>query len=213
MMTPARRHFLRESAGGITEEGGETRLSEGMRQLMLRKLDEDKRSLLRLQSSLRRSDFKRKVLVDYLPWVEGVIRSGKPTQDDVLVMSIVWLIDIGEPVKALPLAAFALAHGMTIPGYDRTLATVIAEDIANRALTGYELSEPLDMAVLQQTMEITASHDMPDEARAKLYKALGYAMEQNGDTQKARMALEQALRLHTRAGVKKDLNRLKKADD
>lgn len=211
-MTPARRHFLRESAGGLTDIGGETRLSEGMRQLMLRKLDEDKRSLLRLQSSMRRNDFKRKVLVDYLPWIEGVMRTGKSTQDDVLVTAIVWLTDIGEPARALPLASFALAQGMTLPGFTRTLPTIIAEEIADAAQRRYDLSEPLDLPVLQQTMEITGPHDMPDEARAKLYKVLGYALEQEGDTQRARMAFEQALRLHSRAGVKKDLSRLKKAE-
>ncbi|WP_193162955.1 phage terminase small subunit [Enterobacter ludwigii] len=211
-MTPARRHFLRESASGITDIGGETRLSEGMRTLMLRKLEEDKRSLLRVQSRQRRKDFKRKVLNDYFPWIDGVMRSGKSTQDDVLVTAIVWLTDIGEPVRALPLAAYALKHGMTLPGFNRSLPAIIAEEIAEAEQLKYDLSEPLDLSVLQQALEITEPYDMPDEARAKLYKVLGYALEQNGEAQKAKMAFEQALRMHSRAGVKKDLNRLKKVE-
>lgn len=212
MMTPARRHFLRESAGGMTDIGGETRLSEGMRMLMLRKLEEDRRSLLRIQSMQRRKEFKRAVLVHYLPWIDGVMRSGKSTQDDVLVTAIVWLTDIGEPTRALPLAAYALKHGMTLPGFARTLPTIIAEEIADAEQLKYDLSEPLNLSVLQQALEITEPYDMPDEARAKLYKVLGYALEQNSETQKAKMAFEQALRMHSRVGVKKDLSRLNRAE-
>ncbi|MNH33997.1 hypothetical protein D3C78_1967160 [compost metagenome] len=67
--------------------------------------------------------------------------------------------------------------------------------------------------MLQQTLELTADKDMPDEARSKLLKALGYALEQAGQHKQAVIALEQALRLNQRAGVKKDITRLNKTDE
>ncbi|CAI1968966.1 phage terminase small subunit [Serratia marcescens] len=213
MMTPARRHFLRETANAVTDAEPLSRMEAGTYSLMLRKLAEDKRSLARLQGSDRRIAFKRKVMPDYAPWIGGVLQSGKGTQDDVLVTVMIWLIDIGEPESALPLAGYALKSGLTAPGYDRQLATIIAEEIANAALTQHSLSQPLDLAVLQHTLELTAGEDMPDEARAKLLKALGYALEQDGQHKQAVIALEQALRLNQRAGVKKDITRLNKADE
>ncbi|TXE33243.1 hypothetical protein FOT62_13815 [Serratia marcescens] len=212
MMTPARKHFLRETAISVTDAAPLSRMEAGTYHLMLRKLAEDKRSLARLQGSDRRNAFKRKVLPDYAPWVEGVLLSDKGTQDDVLVMVMIWLIDIGEPGAALPLAAYALRHHLTVPDYDRQTATIIAEEIANAALTQHSLSQPLELPVLQQTLELTSAHDMPDEARAKLLKALGYALEQAGRQRQAVTAFEQALRLNQRAGVKKDITRLNKVD-
>lgn len=213
MMTPARKHFMRETAASVTDVAPLSRMEAGTYNLMLRKLAEDKRSLARLQSGDRRSAFKRKVLPDYAPWIEGVLQSDKGTQDDVLVTVMIWLIDIGEPGTAMPLAAYALKHRLTMPGYDRQTATIIAEEIANAALTLHSLSQPLDLTVLQQTLELTADKDMPDEARSKLLKALGYALEQAGQQKQAVIALEQALRLNQRAGVKKDITRLNKADE
>ncbi|WP_337049257.1 phage terminase small subunit [Serratia fonticola] len=213
MMTPARKHLMRATAASVTDVAPLSRMEAGTYNMMLRKLAEDKRSLARLQSSDRRSAFKRKVLPDYAPWTEGVLQSGKGTQDDVLVMVMIWLIDIGEPGTALPLAAYALKHGLTMPGYDRQTATIVAEEIANAALTLHSLSQPLDLTVLQQTLELTADKDMPDEARSKLLKALGYALEQVGQHKQAVIAFEQALRLNQRAGVKKDISRLNKAEE
>lgn len=213
MMTPARQHFLRETAAGAGDVTPPSRLEAGTCQLMLRKLTEDRRSLARLQSTERRCAFKRKILPDYAPWVEGVLQSDKGAQDDTLVMVMIWRIDVGDVAGALPLAAYALLHGLTAPGYERTTATLVAEEIANAALLQHSLSQPLALDVLQHTFELTSGHDMPDEARAKLLKALGYALEQHGQASQAVMAFEQALRLHQRAGVKKDITRLKKSDD
>ncbi|MCS4266608.1 phage terminase small subunit [Serratia sp. BIGb0163] len=213
MMTPARKHFMRETAASVTDVAPLSRMEAGTYNLMLRKLAEDKRSLARLQGSDRRSAFKRKVLPDYAPWIEGVLQSGKGTQDDVLVTVMIWLIDIGEPGVALPLAGYALKSGLTMPGYDRNTATIVAEEIANAALAQHSLSQPLDLTVLQHTLELTAGEDMPDEARSKLLKALGYALEQAGQQPQAVIAFEQALRLNQRAGVRKDIARLNKADE
>lgn len=213
MMTPARKHFMRETAASVTDIAPLSRMEAGTYNLMLRKLAEDKRSLARLQGSDRRSAFKRKVLPDYAPWIEGALQSGKGTQDDVLVTVMIWLIDIGEPGVALPLAGYALKSGLTMPGYDRNTATIVAEEIANAALAQHSLSQPLDLTVLQHTLELTAGEDMPDEARSKLLKALGYALEQAGQQQQAVIAFEQALRLNQRAGVRKDIARLNKADE
>ncbi|MEH4266381.1 phage terminase small subunit [Klebsiella aerogenes] len=213
MITPARRHFMRETAVSVSDAAPLSRMEAGTYSLMLRKLAEDKRSLARLQGSDRRSAFKRKVLPDYAPWVEGVLQSGKGAQDDVLVMVMIWFIDVGEPAQALPLAAYALRHGLTAPDYIRKTATIVAEEIANAALTQHSLSQPLDITVLQHTLELTNAHDMPDEARSKLLKALGYALEQSGQHKQAVIAFEQSLRLNQRAGVKKDIARLNAAGD
>ena len=65
-----------------------------------------------------------------------------------------------------------------------------------------------------------SSHDMPDEVRAKLCKALGLGLRNSAnidsdtpdkDTATTALAfLRRALELHARAGVKKDIERLER---
>jgi hypothetical protein len=68
-----------------------------------------------------------------------------------------------------------------------------------------------------------AAHDAPDQARAKLYKAIGYALIGKTPTNepdfttldetKARLAMEKLQRAHelfSQVGVKKDMERLER---
>ncbi len=89
---------------------------------------------------------------------------------------MVWLIDVGNFADALPLAAYAIRHQLEMPDqYQRTTACLIAEEFANMALKGIEAGDPVDVTTLHEVAELVGSQDMPDEVRAKLHKAMGYA--------------------------------------
>jgi hypothetical protein len=211
-ISPARAHFERVSAEQRQAESQPTARSDATAyELMLAKLAEDRRKLHELQSIERRIELKRVLLPDYAPWVEGVLASDQGVQDDVLMTVMVWRIDTGDLDGALAIAIHALRHDLAMPDqYKRTTACLIAEEFADYAL---RLTEGIPAEItdlLIAASDVTASLDMPDEVRAKLLKAIGYGRDQRGEKDAALGALNQALKLHDKVGVKKDIERLER---
>lgn len=223
-MTLARHHFERVSAAeaSAAADPGEP-INANAYELMLMKLAEDRRRLKLVQSVERKIEVKRKLLPEYAPWVEGVLSSGRGGQDAVLMFVMVWHIDAGNYGDALRIADYALRFDLAMPdAYQRTPATLIAEQIAEAAFIAQASGEPFSLGVLSQAEELTRDKDMPDEVRAKLQKALGvaymakageapYSGAPRGWAEIARDHLRRALQLHDRAGVKKELERLDRA--
>jgi len=205
MTSPAKRHFQRHAAALPEEDRAYDKAAANQYELMLAKLAEDKRRLKDLQSIERKIDVKRQLLPEYQPWIEGVIQGDTGQQDDVFMTVLVWTIDTGDLEAAIPLADYAIRHKLAMPDqYKRTTACVIAEEAADIALKG----TAVPFALLQAVAALTADHDMPDEVRAKLHKAIGYALRDAGQLAEARERLAYALQLHAKVGVKKDIERL-----
>lgn len=214
-MSHARAHFQRASAASAAGPREEQTTGNAY-ELMLAKLAEDRRRLKKVQSIERKAEVKLELLPEYAPWVEGVLAGGGGRQDDVLMTVLVWRIDIGDVKGALPLAQYAIAHGLVMPDqYKRTTACLIAEEAADMALKNLGAA---DLDSLVAVLDLTAEEDMPDEVRAKLHKAIGYVARQRAgeedseasrhDRQNALEHLQRALELHDKVGVKKDIERL-----
>lgn len=224
MTSPARNHFLRATAAQVTaaaEAANPLRHATG-HELMLAQLAEHKRQLKQIQSIERKADAKRAMLPVYAAWVQGVLDGDSGLQDEVFMTVMVWHIDVGDFAGALPLAAYAIRHGLVMPDqYQRTTATLIAEEYAGMAIKAVEAGEPVDGQVLSEVLQLVEDQDMPDEVRAKLYKALGYVAlaeverlqsvpQQQACRQFALDQLQRALQLHDKVGVKKDIERLER---
>lgn len=217
MVSPAKAHFLRRSAASAaTDSPAQTQTTGNAYELMLHKLAEDRRRLKDVQSIERKAEVKRELLPEYQPWIDGVLTGNSGQQDDVFTSIMVWMIDVGDIVGALPLVRYALAHRLTLPDqYKRTTACLIAEEAADMALKDIAAA---DVAALFKVQTLTADEDMPDEVRAKLFKAIGYVLrhaagdEDTDDARKYRLAaieqLKRAITLHDKVGVKKDIERL-----
>ena len=135
--------------------------------------------------------------------------AGSGQQDDVLATLLVWKIDAGDIPGALTLADYVLAHDLRLPEqFKRDPATLIAEEVADAALKPGSL---VPLAELSETESLTRGHDMPDEVRAKLHRALGLAMEAAGLPDQSLAHLNRALTLHEKVGAKKDIERLTRA--
>jgi hypothetical protein len=215
----ARRHYQQVTAAqaAAATDPGEP-INASAYELMLVKLAEDQRKLRSQQSIERRIEIKRVLLPEYEPWVAGVLSTGRGGQDAVLMTIMVWRIDVGDYAGALAIAEYALAHNLAMPDqYKRAPATAIAEEIADRALAPSD--NPVELTVLQRVEQLTGQHDMPDEVRAKLHKAIGNALAAVAGTApfdaprhaQAAQALayyRRALQLHDRVGVKKDMERI-----
>ncbi|MDR3432069.1 MAG: terminase endonuclease subunit [Rouxiella aceris] len=210
MLSPARRHMLRQSAVEAAQrENNPLRHATGY-ELMLLKLNEDKRTLKKVRSLEKKAEIKRRLLPDYAPWVNGVLSEGRGAQDAILMTVMIWRLDAGDIPGALAIARYALRFGLAPPdNYKRnSTAYLLAEDVADAAMRAWVAKETVDPAPLLATLELTRAEDMPDQVRAKLHKVIGYVLREAGRALEALEHLKRALQLHDRCGVVKDIERL-----
>jgi hypothetical protein len=215
--SPAKAHYLRVTAAQAAEKAAPAATMAGLTayEQQLAQLHQDRLRLKNVQSNTGKAELKRQLLPAYEPYVQGVLSSGRGAQDDVLTTVMLWRIDAGDHAGALDIAAYALAHNLKMPDrFARSTGCLIAEEIAEVALTTMKAGGEPDRTLLQRTAELTQAHDMPDEARAKLYMALGRATllglteaepGRPGQVEAGIELLQQAVRLHDKCGVKKDL--------
>lgn len=219
-MASLRRKQAQAAAATATDSGQTTGSAY---ELMQAQLYEHTRALKAIQSVERKVEAKRGFLADYWPWVDGVLAAGQGGEDMVLTSVFVWAIDAGEYDRALQMGAYILQHGLKLPDrYQRDPATTLIDEFADAALKPGGQAKGPSTDHLVTVAEITAAHDVPDQARAKLYKALGYAVAQRKDANdpfeqldkeaatQAHALLTRALELHAACGVKKDIERLER---
>ncbi|NLC37305.1 MAG: hypothetical protein GX772_12880 [Alcaligenaceae bacterium] len=206
-MTPAQRRVaqVRAAQAAATAEAGQQLVGSAY-ELMLAKLATDKRRLHEVQSIERKIDIKREILPEYDEWVVSVLDSGRGGQDDVLTTVMIWNIDAGQYSQALDIAEYVLKHGLTLPDqYQRDVPTALVDEVSDAALAAQRQDQPMDLSLLLRLEAMTAGLDMPDQARARLHKAIGMGAKAAGDLPAAQRHLERALQLHSGAGCKRDL--------
>lgn len=220
--SPARQHRQAKLAAKAHAEaapGGE--ITGSQYQLMLAQLAEHRRALKHIQSVERKIEAKRSFLPVYDTWVKGALENGTGAQDLVLTTLLIWHIDVGNFDIALDIAAYAVQHALELPDqYERTMGTALIDEFGDAALRG-KMSKTEAVGLLTRVMRLTNDLDAPDQARAKLYKAMGYALIGKvgstdtdlskvppTDAKDALQLLQRALDLHDQVGVKKDIERL-----
>lgn len=228
-LSPALRHQVRilaEQAAASAAPGART--SGSQYELQLYQLAEHKRSLKSIQSIKAKIGLKAKLLPDYQDWIDGVLAAGNGGQDDVLTTILVWTIDVGQFDRAIDIARYAVTHKMTLPDqYSRDIPTMLLDEFSCAYLSGPLADDPKHaILILGAVGEMTQGSDVPDQARAKLHKALGYALlevandgaddKQDFPRSKLPMAqaaynnLKRAVSLFEGVGVKKDIERLER---
>jgi tetratricopeptide (TPR) repeat protein len=218
MKSPAQRHYHRvmaeKTSAAASTEDGHSLAGASMYELMLHKLALDRLRLKKVESVERKIEVKRtELLPEYADYVAGALSGGRGAQDDVLTTIMLWRIDAGEYTGALDIARYAVKHRMSLADqYQRKLPTLLAEEFAENAIKAFKASEPLELVYLNEVFALTESEDMPDQVRAKLHKAIAYAL-QDSDAEAALTHLRRALELDERVGVKQDITRLEKARD
>lgn len=221
-MSPVMRAKLRSQARQVAAadpHGGPA--STDAHQLVLAQLVEHRRRLKDIQSVERKIEAKRAFLPVYDPWIDGTLAGGTGGQDPIVTTVLVWHIDAGNYERALQIARYAVRHQLDLPDqYERSLAVALIDEFAAAALAN-KMTTAQAREILPQVEGLTSDHDAPDQARAKLHKAMGYALlDKSGPadvdvdrvdvpTAKAALgALTRALELWDQVGVKKDIERL-----
>ncbi len=208
MISPAKRHYMRamaaqESAAAAASDNnphGDTY------DLMQAKLFEDSRRLKALESVKAKEQLKAELLPDYEPYIKGILEADSGNHDDILMTVMLWHIDAGNYADALDIGDYALRHQLPMPDkYQRSTACLIAEEIAEASLKGPGMA----MDLLLRVESLTEGHDMPDQVRAKLHKALGQSLAETKPDCALRH-LKQALALDQRSGVKTEIKKLEK---
>lgn len=160
-----------------------------------------------LQSKTARNERKAAALPEYTPYIEGVLASGVSPQNDMLLILMVWALDTQALALATDIAQFALLNNMTMPEpFSRDVATVFAEQFADEIIKN---DAKADDGLVKKAIDVVTDSDMPDEVRAKLYRAYGLVVALHSKAD-AISAYEMALKLDPQVGCKTDLARLKK---
>lgn len=210
-ISPARAHYLKVTASLASAKSKEgQKVSGSQYELMLMKLAQDKRRLKEIQSIERKIEVKKTLIPEYRDWLNGAI-TGNGAQDDVLMTVLVWMIDVGDYDSALPVIEYALKHNLVLPdNYVRDLPTLIVDEIADAALRAYQKGLSFDGDLLLSIDFLTEGFDIPDQAKAKLKKALGFVYHMKGDRHKALSYLQRADELNNKSGVRSAIKTLKK---
>lgn len=229
-MSHARAHYHHALAAQAGGTGPAQVIAASEYELMLFKLAEDRRRLKETQSIERKIELKRQMIPTYIPWVQGVVQSDSGRQDEVVMTLLVWLIDVGSNDAALDIAAYAIRHDLALPDrFERTLPCLLADEFSDATLKAIKADKGAtwtNLDQLQTVEKLTSEHDMPDEVRAKLHKAQGYALRHLEGVgldvleqalpparrleilKQVRAHLLRAQELNDQAGVAKDLERL-----
>lgn len=221
-LTLAQRTQLRKRAAMEAAATAPVAMMEGATtyELTLAQLQQDQFRLKQVQSTESKALLKAELLPQYAPYVDGVLSAGQGAQDDVLVTVMIWRFDAGDFAGGLAVARYVLQHRLKMPDrFNRTAGCVVAEEVAVMALKALKAGGTFDIGVLAEAERVTAEHDMPDEARAKLMLAIGrvaaaMVVEEKpapSDIQCLEVAyyfLTRGVALYEKCGAKKDLERV-----
>lgn len=209
-MRPTKRHFLAKSAELAHSAENELLANSTEYEKMLYLLARHKKDLKDIQSREKKAEFKKSILPDYLPWIEGALKTGNGKQDNVLMTWQVWAIDCGQFNLALTIADYALHQQLALPEpFARTLGTMLAEEFADYAKAAQLAGKDFEVSYLERVAELVKDEDMPDESRARLYRELGL-LKIESDPETALATLERALELNQNIGVKGEVKKLRK---
>lgn len=209
-MRPTKRHFLETSAELAHSAENELLANSSEYERMLHLLARHKKDLKNLQSAEKKAEYKKQILPDYLPWIEGALKGGSGKQDDVLMTWQVWAIDCKEYHLALSIAEYALHQQLKLPEqFNRTLGTLLAEEFADQAKAAQSADKTFEVSYLERVAKLINEEDMPDESRARLYREWGL-LKIETDPENALTILERALELNQNIGVKSEVKKLRK---
>lgn len=154
-------------------------------ELMRLQLREHRQALKAVQSLEKKIELKREFLPVYDAWISGALSAaaeGHATQDDVVAEVMIWRLDVGDFEGGLALVDHSLKHNLVLPErFNRTLATYAAETVAEAAIAAFNAKEAFPHGVIDFTQLLVDGRDMPDQVRAKLFKAQGLELAHLAD--------------------------------
>lgn len=239
MLSPAARHKQKvlarlaaekAPAGGMAAARPKAGPEASAYELLLAQLGSHLAQLKDIQSVEGKIARKAELIDAYDAHVDATLAAGaqtdKAVQDEIVSTMMLWRFDIGDFERGLDLAEHVLRFALAMPqNIQRTAPTVVAEEIAEAALAADRDGKEFPLALIDRAAQLVDGLDMPDQVRAKLFKARGRSLlhvharltahpetaPAGGPAAALREALaafRRALALDRNAGVKKDIERL-----
>lgn len=213
MVSPARLHKQREAARLAAEKAARDAqpVSGSEHDLMLAQLAQHKRQLSNIKSMTARIEKKAEIMPEWHGYIDGVLAADSGAIDPIISQMMPWCFDVGDIARALDIGYYMLRHDMPVPEqFRRDLPSLFAEMAAESWLESK--GEPaISAEQLAEVLDATAGHDMVDEIRAKLHRALGEALHAEGNDKAAIEQLKLAVDMNEKVGVKGLLTKLEKA--
>lgn len=152
---------------------------------------------------------KTEWLPEYLGYIDGCLAVSPSAQNTILVTLMIWAVDAGEYALAVRIAEYALLNDMVMPeGYSRNIAEFVTEQCAEDFNNDPDLTIA-HAELIKRIIELGVGEQMVDQARAKIYRALGDALKEAQPIE-ALNAYKNALRLNSKVGCKKEVIALEK---
>ncbi|WP_459614349.1 phage terminase small subunit [Bordetella sp. 2513F-2] len=220
MASLAQRHRIRVLAEQANP-GAASVTAGGAHRMMMARLTADRRRLHDIQSVERKIAAKREMLPAYSDYIAGVLKADAGGQDEVITTLMVWHLDVLDFSHGLEIAAYVLKHELALPErYNRKVPALLLDEVPGAVLEGRVPATSDTLTALQRVAALTQDQDAPDQARAKLHRALGEVLAaMAGETptgaqlEMARAALAQlnrAVALHQAVGAKKTIEQLQR---
>lgn len=212
MTSPARLHKQRESARLAAQAAAAAQepVSGTVHDLALAQLAQHKRQLSGIQSLQARNAKKAELMTEWHGYIDGVLAADSGAHDPVISQMMPWAFDVGDIDRALAIGDYLIRHDLPAPEqFVRDLPSLYAEMAAEVALNK---KDGIDISALQlaEVLDAIAGHDMVDEIRAKLHRALGEALHSEGNDDEAIIHLKQAVEYDPKVGAKGLLAKLEK---
>lgn len=209
-LSPAQIHVMNVAAQQASAAEDEQLENYDEYEKMMFLLARHQKNLKEIQSTELKAEYKRSILQEFMPWIEGVLKAGNGKQDNVLMTWLVWAIDCAEYHLALQIADYALHQQLVLPEpFTRTLGTLLAEEFADAAKIARTANKTFELSYLTRIEELVRDEDMPDQSRARLMREIGTLQVESNKAQ-ALVALERALELDLNVGVKGLVEKLRK---
>jgi len=177
-LSPAQAHLsrARSAAASADARGGPAEAYGSHHDLLLAQLVSHRRTLKDIQSVERKIEAKRGMVGDFDDWITATLAGDAGRADEIVTTMMIWHIDIGAYRRAFEIAAYVVRHGLELPDqYERNVATLLIDEFSVPALAG-KMTDDAARELLPAVLELTAPSDAPDQARAKLHKAIGFAL-------------------------------------
>jgi archaellum component FlaC len=168
--------------------------------------------MLNVEDIEDRKAYKAEAIVKLIDFVNGYVSSAAKYPNIVAVWVMIWLFDLGDIARALPLGlhlAKQKIHNMPTR-FKSEIETFICDqmyDWANAKLDANKSAGPY-LDELIKTIE-SEKWQLPDIVHGKMYAMHGKHLDAIAEDEAALKAYEKAMELNPRAGVKKNIQRLR----
>ena len=219
-MNPAREHKQAVLAAQSAQIGNLENL-EPYQKLQMQ-MAKDKQLLKAIKGIPDKAVAKAEMLPKYQVWLDQVLASRTAHKHDtVFVTAVLWMVDAGQIDRAVPYVEFAIEQQMQVTDeYQRSLTDLMIEEIAAQITAGHNITlgniEKI-ARLITETHPESGRHKLNiyDQVRAKYLKAAAEWHEEQGSQshkQRAHHLYQKALHYNPRAGVKKRIEALQKAE-